>query len=88
MSNETNFLRNDERTDAVYDFIVAYKSKHDGNSPTIREIGVACEISSTAVVSYHLGKLHTEGRIELIRGEIGKSRMISVPGYEWVKVSE
>jgi len=49
----------------VFNFIVAYKQLHDGNSPTWREIGTACNISSVSVVAYILKKLEDQGKIIL-----------------------
>jgi len=49
----------------VFNFIVAYKQLHDGNSPTWREIGNACNISSVSVVAYILKKLEAQGKIIL-----------------------
>lgn len=85
MSNETNFLRNDERTNAIFDFIVKHKIQHDGVAPSIREISAECGGISTSVVRYHLDKLADEGRIIEERGEDAKARMIRVPGYSWCK---
>jgi SOS-response transcriptional repressor LexA len=54
-----------KKHEIVYKYIVAYKCHYDGNSPSIREIGVACEISSTSMVWYYLQKLVVEGLIEM-----------------------
>lgn len=69
-----------KRIDIVFNFIVAYKTKHDGNSPTTREIGAACGISSTSMVNYYLDRLAQAGRITI---EPGMNRMISVTGGIW-----
>jgi SOS-response transcriptional repressor LexA len=52
-----------ERAKEVLAFIVEYRSKV-GISPTYREIGQACRISSTSLVSLYLGQLE---RAELIK---------------------
>jgi signal transduction histidine kinase len=52
-------------TKDVFNFIVAYKQLHDGNSPTWREISSACNISSVSVVAYILKKLEDQGKIIL-----------------------
>ncbi len=50
------------RTETIYHFIIDYQLEK-GRPPTIREIGAACDISSTSVVNYHLGKLEASGHI-------------------------
>ena len=49
-------LRIRGRTLQVLDFVIAYVEKN-GIAPTVREIGLATNISSTSVVAYHLNKL-------------------------------
>lgn len=68
--------------DLVYKFIVEFKRTHDGNSPTIREIGTACDVSSTAAVRYYLNGLVKCGLIKRSH-ESGEPRMISVVGGMW-----
>jgi SOS-response transcriptional repressor LexA len=69
----------------VFDFILKYKHEHDGNSPSFREIGEACGISSTAVVSYWLKRLETQGLI-LLPEDPGAhtNRRIEVVGGCWM----
>ena len=62
----------------IYDYIVEHKIKHDGNSPTVRAIMAACDISTTSVVKYHLGKLADQGYITII------NRRIEVTSGQWV----
>ena len=66
---------------AVYAFIVSYKRAHDGNSPSDREIGDACEISSTSTVDYYLKNLAGMGKIEFASNR--KSRRVQVVGGAW-----
>lgn len=68
--------------DAVFDYIVEYKTAHDGLSPTLREIMDNCSISSTSVVSYILTQLEQEGKIVRF-GQ--KDRAIMIPGGRWVR---
>jgi SOS-response transcriptional repressor LexA len=74
----------------VYDFIVSYKKSHDGNSPTIREIGEACGISSTSVVSYWLHRLESRGLIRRPEPTIGNrfATKIEVVGGKWYQPHE
>jgi len=51
-----------DRTETIYHFIIE-DTLEKGRPPTIREIGAACNVSSTSVVSYHLGKLERGGYI-------------------------
>jgi SOS-response transcriptional repressor LexA len=79
--------RYDERTKAqkAFDFIVAYKREHDGNSPTMREIMVGCQISSTSMVSFYLDQLEAMGFIRRPEREMGNfsAANIEVVGGEW-----
>lgn len=50
-------------TDQVLDFIVQFRARHQV-SPTVREVQTGVGISSTSVVSYHLGKLIDQGKLE------------------------
>lgn len=52
-----------DRQQRMLDFIESFY-KREKKSPTIREIGEACEISSTSVVSYNLDRLEYRGYIE------------------------
>lgn len=66
--------------DQIYDFAMEFKINHNGNSPTIREIGDAVGVSSTSMVSRYLDRMVSRGLIE--RG--GKFRMIIIPGSRWL----
>lgn len=48
------------RQEAILEFIGSFFQQR-GYPPTIREIGKACDISSTSVVNYNLNKLEKEG---------------------------
>ena len=72
-------MSGEEATQAIYSFVVAHKRRHDGNSPSFRQIRKACNISSTSMVSFYLDKLVEEGKITL---DVG-ARIISVVGAEW-----
>ena len=61
----------------AYRYIVAYKAKHDGNSPPMREICNAIGIASTNTVSGYLDKLIDAGMITKQRGNI------SIVGAKW-----
>ena len=49
-----------KRQEAILEFIGEFVLEN-GYPPTIREIGAACDISSTSVVNYNLNKLEREG---------------------------
>ena len=67
----------------VYDYLIAFKIANQGNSPTIREIGDACGVSSTSVVRYYLDGLVKAGLIE--RNKKGHRNLcISIPGARWL----
>jgi len=48
------------RQEAILEFIDGFIAEN-GYPPTIREIGKACQISSTSVVNYNLNKLEKDG---------------------------
>lgn len=68
----------------IYDYIVEYKRGHDGNSPSLREIGEACHLV-ISVVKSHLDRLERDGWINRISKE---SRGIEVVGGQWQLYSE
>jgi SOS-response transcriptional repressor LexA len=73
------------REQAVLGFIIRYKMEHDGISPTMREIALRCDISSTSQVARSLAVLEDEGHIR--RAEVS-SRHIEVVGGRWVAPEE
>ena len=68
------------RINDVLGFLIWYKRKYNGNSPSVREIGRACHISSTSHVYYYLVRLQTLGKIKLCGGP----RSIEVIGGRWI----
>lgn len=52
-----------ERHQKILDFIASYQREHK-HPPSIREIGMHCDISSTSVVNYYLDQLEKNGHIE------------------------
>ncbi len=62
---------------AIYAYILAYKTQHDGNSPTVRQISAECHVA-ISVVHYHLRRLQEAKLIAL--PESGSARHISVIG--------
>ena len=65
----------DSKRKEVFDFIKQYISAH-GYGPSVREIGSAVKLQSTATVYYHLRGLRDRGLIVM---EEGKKRAISLP---------
>lgn len=74
------------RLNQVMDFIIAFKRTHDGNSPSVREIGKGCGITSTSAVHYCLKILAKNGKID--HTKFYRSRMIVVPGGQWIPPSK
>src|SRR5574341_2197311 len=73
------------RQEAMLEFIEQFLNEN-GYPPTIREIGKACNITSTSVVNYNLNKLEREGLLardrEVSRGlrlEAHLSNLVRVP---------
>lgn len=72
--------------DNIYNFIVAYKCSHDGNSPSIREIADACDIPSTSHILHILLALQFEGKIKTPLSR--RARNIEVVGGQWIPPSD
>lgn len=64
----------------ILDFIIGYKSVHDGCAPSIREIMRACGYKTQSAVYYWLGHLQSAG---YIRRMYSDARAIEVVGGEW-----
>ena len=71
----------DEKSEAIYRYIVAYKAANDGLSPSVREMMRALGIVSTSIVNYHINRLESAGRITR-HGSRGKWG-IKIPNGEW-----
>ena len=86
----TLHLGNRPTAQRVYAFIVAYKRRHDGNSPTYREIMDGCCLGSTSVVSYFLEQLKEKGLIRRPEPRIGNryAGKIEVLGGQWTKTRD
>lgn len=67
----------DERAGRIYAFIIRHKRAHDGNSPTMQQIGDACGISSVSMVTVYLDRLEADGKIARVH------RRIHVEGGMW-----
>lgn len=79
------YERKYDRT-AVFRYIVEYKKRHDGNSPTVRDIVRHFNISSTSVAAHILANLESLGLIRLTAGQDarrGLARGIEVVGGCW-----
>lgn len=70
-----------DKKSTIFNFIVRYKRKNDGNSPSNREIMAKCKVSSLSEVHRFLYLLEQDGRIE--RPKKGISKAIKVIGGEW-----
>ncbi|NSW52899.1 MAG: MarR family transcriptional regulator [Anaerolineae bacterium] len=67
-------------TKDVLAYIIQYKTRTGGASPSIREIGDACNLQSTSAVHYHLERLQDAG---LIDRDPHLARNIRVVGETW-----
>jgi repressor LexA len=56
-----------DRVEKVWNFVVEFKTRH-GVAPSYREIGEACQINSTSLVSFYLSQLERAGRIKRLAG--------------------
>lgn len=66
--------RTSDKQEKILEFLNQY-IEENGYPPAVREICTAVGLKSTATVSYHLGELKRQGRIQT---ESGKSRTISL----------
>jgi repressor LexA len=69
-----------ERQRVILGFIRTCVSEN-GRSPTVREIGGACGISSTSHVAHHLRQLQAAGYLDRVDAI---SRGVTVKGGRWV----
>ena len=67
-----------EKDVLIYSYLIDFKFKHNGATPTYRQIMNECLISSTSVVAYCLEKLENAGYI--YREENG---YIGIEGDKW-----
>ncbi len=71
------------RRDALYEFVVRYKTDHGGATPSVREMARALG-TVPSVIHFHLRVLADDGRIRLVRGDGRAMRHIAIPGETWV----
>lgn len=64
----------------IYAYIMTYKIKHDGLSPTVREIAQKLKMGSTSI-QYQLDNMERSG---LIRRGDGRSRSIQLIGGRYI----
>lgn len=83
MENENKQIKGTGR-ERVYNFIVEFIKKNN-YSPSIREICVGANLSSTSSVHNCLAMLKMMGKINM---KSNMNRTISVTGYKFVKAEE
>lgn len=71
------------KNEEILKAIVSYIKTH-GYSPTVKEIGTAVGLKSTASVHYRLKQMVDQGLIES-DDNFGTPRAIRVPGYKFVR---
>jgi repressor LexA len=62
----------------MYDYLVECQLR-DRSTPTIREIGAALDLASTANVDYHLRALEQKGYLRRARGRSRSIRLLRLP---------
>lgn len=74
-------------TDKLFRLIVTYKREHDGNSPTLRELGELMDINSTSTIRNLLKDvLVVQGKIAL--EPLGETRKIMVDDGMWFQLDD
>lgn len=72
-----------DRCQRLYDFIVEYKRKNDGNSPTYRDVINSVDgLTSSSMVMFYMRKLEIFGLIRWTDPE-GTARRVQVVGGHW-----
>ena len=74
--------RTSTKQEEIFRFVSDYIEAH-GYAPSIREIGEAVDLKSTATVYYHLGALQKEGRLNMDRA---RKRSITIPTVQQNRV--
>ncbi len=69
-SSQDTFSRGKYNPDLVLSFILNFKSTHDGNSPSFRQITRECGISTISVTADILRRLKNAGKIQIVNGRI------------------
>ncbi len=70
---------------ALLHYIMEFKQKHNGLSPTVREMAEQFHTSNSNI-KYHLMKLEALGAIEFYGNT--KARSIMIPNSEWRMIPE
>lgn len=65
----------------ILNFIIGYKERHNGVSPTLQEITDGANLSSKSLVNYYLQQLAGGGTITFTPGN---ARTIEVTGSRWL----
>lgn len=81
MTRRNITAKGEERKEAVFKFILEYKKKYDGNSPTFREIVNNTDLTSVSMTTFYLKQLEEDGLI-LIRHN--RNRSIIVVDGKWI----
>ena len=68
--------RTSNKSHLIVDFVEQF-TQENGYAPSIREIGAAVGLSSTASVSYHLQKLQAEGLLRSANGKGSKRSVVT-----------
>ena len=68
--------RTSNKSQLIVDFVEQF-TQENGYAPSIREIGAAVGLSSTASVSYHLQKLQAEGLLRSANGKGSKRSVVT-----------
>ena len=71
-----------ERTKAVWEYVLSYAVAHNGAAPSIRDFirDKVDNITSTSIVELHLTKLEDMGLITRHHGDISQARTIEIVG--------
>lgn len=73
------------KAERVLQFVIQYKRVHDGNSPTLREIGDGLNIRSVSEVSGLLDDLERSG---LVHRRSRRAGYIEVVGGTWTHAED
>ncbi len=71
-------VRRGTRADDVFWFIVEWKRKHDGNTPTLRQIALGCGMKAVSQAFDTVARLERTGRVR----KCGRG-LVEIVGGDW-----
>lgn len=77
--------RTSNKSEKILQFVQQF-TVENGYSPSVREIGAAVGLSSTATVSYHLRQLQEKGLLQIAEGKGRKRTVVAVQRSGYIPI--